>query len=370
MSLQPVIEQEKEFLRVVVQRITNLRPHVLLAQKSVSGVALQYLSETNISVAYNVKDTVIEAVSRCAEAEIVESLDMFALPVRVGRCAAFEVRTFVNDYPGRKKSYIFLSGCRADLGCTIALRGANDMILSKMKHIMEFMVYVVYNLKLETSLLRDEAMEPPDAEDSSMSSSLQALNDSFRSPSSASVADGCRCGPTMVVNHPSSESEPPSQATMDSSSIGGGPDEADVSSQPAQPERHKLVSLHEHHSHASQDSQVTNDVPMPTFYSDMVANYKTKILSASPYVKFRQLYLLVKAREQERRLLYLRRLRDQDSVEEGPEKSGPQRFQLITPEMVEKIGQKAPRQIMEVLHAVHDAEYDKALFNYQTQTRQ
>ncbi|RDA88331.1 hypothetical protein CP532_5546 [Ophiocordyceps camponoti-leonardi (nom. inval.)] len=377
MSLQPVIEQEKEYLRVVVQRITNLRPHVLLAQKSVSGVALQYLCEANISVAYNVKDTVIEAVARCAEAEIVESLDMLALPVRVGRCSAFEVRTFVNnDHPGRKKSYIFLSGCRANLGCTIALRGADNRTLAKMKQIMEFMVYVVYNLKLETSLLRDECVEPPEAcESTSMSSSVQALNDSLRSFSSTSITEPPRIDPAVVVNHPSSESELPSQTTLDSlSQGGGGPDEVEIQNQAGQPamtpERRKMVSLHEKHGPASHDGQVPDDVPMPTFYSEMVAKYETKILSASPYVKFKQPYLLMRAREQERRLLYLRRLRDQDLTEEDSEKAGRQKFQLIKPEMVEKIGQTAPRQIMEVLHAVHDAEYDKALFNYQTQTRQ
>lgn len=369
MSLQPVIEQEKEFLRVVVQRITNLRPQVLLAQKGVSGVALQYLSEANISVAYNVKDTVIEAVARCAETEIIESLDMLALPVRVGRCSAFEVRTFVNnDYPGRKKSYIFLSGCRPDLGCTIALRGATGELLRQVKHIMEFMVYVVYNLKLESSLLRDESVDPPEDSETSLSNSLQGLNESFRSVSS--TGDCCKQGPTVVVNHPSSESEPPSQVTVDSMST--NLDDGDQSGQPSGQlaEPAKMVSLHAHHTHTSADSQVPDDIPMPTFYSDMVAKYETKILSASPYVKFKQPYLLMKAREQERRLLYLRRLRDQDAVEEDSEKAGRHRFQLIKPEMVEKIGQKASRQIMEVLHAVHDAEYDKALFNYQTQTRQ
>ncbi|KJK92811.1 hypothetical protein H633G_03187 [Metarhizium anisopliae BRIP 53284] len=368
MSLQPVIEQEKEFLRVVVQRITNLRPHVLLAQKGVSGVALQYLSEANISVAYNVKDTVIEAVARCAEAEIIESLDMLALPVRVGRCSAFEVRTFVNnDYPGRNKSYIFLSGCRPDLGCTIALRGASGALLRQVKHITEFMVYVVYNLKLESSLLRDESVEPPEDSETSLSNSLQGLNESFRSISSA--GECCKQGPTVVVNHPSSESEPPSQNTVDS--VSTNPEDAELVGQAGGPalEPAKMVSLHAYHTHASPESQVPDDIPMPTFYSDMVAKYETKILSASPYVKFKQPYLLMKAREQERRLLYLRQLRDQDAVEEDPEKAGRHRFQLIKPEMVEKIGQKAPRQVMEVLHAVHDAEYDKALFNYQTQTR-
>ncbi|KAF4343086.1 1-phosphatidylinositol-3-phosphate 5-kinase [Fusarium beomiforme] len=374
MSLQPVIEQEKEFLRVVVQRITNLRPQVLLAEKSISGVALQYLSDANISVAYNVKHTVIEAVARCAETDIISSLDMLALPVQIGRCASFEVRTFVNnDYPGRKKSYIFLSGCTPELGCTIALRGANSTVLSKVKHIMEFMVYVVYNLKLESSLLRDESIELPEGGDS-MTNSMHLPGDSVRSMSVNSV-DNSRDGPAVVVNHPAGESEQPSQTTADSTSITETDDTGSLnqSGQLTQ-ERKRLMSLQEQSDPVAEDqtSQVPDDVPMPTYYSDMVAKYETKILSASPYVKFTQPYLLMKTREQERRLLYLRRLRNHDYYEEkeDSEKSEPQKFQLIKPEMVEAIGQKAPRQIMEILRAVHDAEYDKALYNYQTQTRQ
>ncbi|KAJ4137353.1 Mitochondrial distribution and morphology protein 12 [Fusarium equiseti] len=374
MSLQPVIEQEKEFLRVVVQRITNLRPQVLLVEKSISGVALQYLSDANISVAYNVKHTVIEAVARCAETDIISSLDMLALPVQIGRCANFEVRTFVNnDYPGRKKSYIFLSGCTPELGCTIALRGADSTVLSKVKHIMEFMVYVVYNLKLESSLLRDESIELPEGGDS-MANSVHLPSDSIRSQSVNSI-DHSRDGPSVVVNHPASESEQPSQTTVDSSSLAETDDNGSLEqSGQLVHERTGSKSLQEPEPAPADQtiSQVPDDVPMPTYYSDMVAKYETKILSASPYVKFKQPYLLMKAREQERRLLYLRRLRNHDYYEEkgDPEKADPPRFQLIKPEMVEAIGQKAPQQIMEILRAVHDAEYDKALYNYQTQTRQ
>ncbi|KOS17732.1 1-phosphatidylinositol 3-phosphate 5-kinase FAB1 [Escovopsis weberi] len=373
MSLQPVIEQEKEFLRVVVQRITNLRPQVLLAEKSISGVALQYLSEANIAVAYNVKRSVIAAVARCTETKIIESLDMFE--AQAGRCSKFEVRTFVNnDYPNRKKSYIFITGCRPELGCTISLRGANNALLGKIKYITDFMAYVVYNLKLESSLLRDESVEPPDVGETSLSSSYQALNESIKSLSSSGIREGSRIGPPVVVNQASGDSEPPSQTTVNSSSSG---EREDASSTPNNSDRNSqepaaVVSLHQSHAHAGSDSQVPDDVPMPTFYSDMVSKYETKILSASPYVRFTQPYLLMNAREQERRLLYLKRLRDHDTVDEkaDAEKADPQKFQLIKPEMVEEIGQKAPRQIMEILHAVHDAEYDKALYNYQTQTRQ
>lgn len=370
MSLQPVIEQEREFLRVVVQRITNLRPHLVLAEKGVSGIALQYLSEANISVAYNVKHTVIEAVARCAETEIISSLDRLALPVRVGRCAGFEVKTFVNnDHPGRKKSYIFLSGCRPELGCTIALRGANQKLLSKVKYIMEFMVYVVYNLKLESSLLRDESIEALDDAESSLSNSCHTMNDSFRSFGSDGTVEAQKQGPSLLIQQPSNEGEP---ASLSNEVRDKTEDGKTGQKEGEEPQRPKLISLHESHGRESHDGQVPDDVPMPTFYSDMVAKYETKILSASPYVKFTQPYLLMRAREQERRLLYLRRLRDQDIVEESgdAEKTEPAAFELIKPEMVEKLGQKAPRNMMEILHAVHDAEYDKALFNYQTQTRQ
>ncbi|KAH8906114.1 hypothetical protein BR93DRAFT_730274 [Coniochaeta sp. PMI_546] len=373
MSLQPVIEQEKEFLRVVVNRILALRPHVLLAEKTVAGVALQYLSEAGIAVVYNVKPSVIEAVSRIAQTEIISSLDMLALPVQVGTCGAFEVKTFVNnEIPGRKKTYIFISECERSLGCTIALRGASSQVLARMKRITEFMVYVVYNLKLESCLMRDEFVHVPaeldDAASTTPSTSRLTTEESQRSdnqlPSSQSGST------PAVTTHTSQshggDSEHPSQ-NSDAPSIN-----ADLRPPEARPEAKRMVSLHETHSHPSSDSQGLEDLPAPTFYSDMVAKYKTKVLSASPFVKFPQPYLLMRAREQERRLVYLKRLRDQDIVEEQEdgEKSKPQRFQLIKPEMVHEIGQKAPRHIMEVLHAVHDAEYDKALHNYQVQTKQ
>ncbi|OIW26094.1 hypothetical protein CONLIGDRAFT_635838 [Coniochaeta ligniaria NRRL 30616] len=373
MSLQPVIEQEKEFLRVVVNRILALRPHVLLAEKTVAGVALQYLSEAGIAVVYNVKPSVIEAVSRIAQTEIISSLDMLALPVQVGTCGAFEVKTFVNnEIPGRKKTYIFISECERTLGCTIALRGASSQVLARMKRITEFMAYVVYNLKLESCLMRDEFVHVPaeldDAASTTPSTARLTNEESQRSENQLHASQsGSTPAVTIHASHSQgADSEHPSQVSDGLSTS------AELHPPEDRPDVKRMVSLHETHSHASSDSQGLEDLPAPTFYSDMVAKYKTKVLSASPFVKFPQPYLLMRAREQERRLVYLKRLRDQDIVEEqeDSEKSKPQRFQLIKPEMVHEIGQKAPRHIMEVLHAVHDAEYDKALYNYQVQTKQ
>jgi len=394
MSLEPVIAQEKEFLRNMVNRIASLRPHLLLVQSHISGLALQYLAEANIAVIYNVKQSVIEAVSRCAQTEIISSIDMVALkPVHVGKSASFDVKTYVHDdIPEKKKTYIYISGCPKELGCTIVLRGASMPILTKMKRITEFMVYVVYNLKLETCLMRDEYVLIPSIADDggSLSPSKQQASQAMVSGGSepvpprdaiATASDKLQAVIEVTKKpegHNSTERE--GQASIStgageatktdglSSSDTGKPSSIEAPSET----NPKLVSAHESHVHGSHEDAVPEDIPMPTFYSDMVAKYQTKILSASPFVKFMQPYLLMKAREQERRLVYLKRLRDQDTYEEQTEseKAKPQRFQLIQPEMVHQTVKGAPKQIMEVLHAVHDAEYDKALHNYQTQKRQ
>lgn len=370
MSLQPVIEQEKEYLRMVINRIINLDPQVLLVEKSVSGVALQYLAEANIAVAYNVKPSVIEAVSRIVNMPIISSMDMLSLSPRVGSCESFEVKTYVNsEIKGKKKTYLFLSGCPKDRGCTIALRGAPTQVLTRMKKITEFMVYVVYNLKLESCLMRDEFVYiPTEVPASCPSSSRQITDESSLVPAPESIPSQTSQHPAVLVTGPSNEGESVSQSAASVATSGSEPDQT---SQPPEQAKTRL-SLQDSQEDTLRESQVPEDVPMPTFYSDMVAKYETRILSASPFVKFTQPYLLMKAREQERRLVYLKRLRDQAIVEDqgDDEKAADQPFQLIKPEMVHEIGQKAPRQIMEVLHAVHDAEYDKALHNYQTQTKQ
>ncbi|KAI1432180.1 hypothetical protein GGR50DRAFT_675719 [Xylaria sp. CBS 124048] len=380
MSLQPVIEEEREFLKQLVNRIVALRPQLLLTEKSVSGLALQFLSEASIAVAYNVKPSVLSAVSRCLETKIISSVDMLALPpnqFQTGKSAGFEVKTFVNEeIPGRKKTYIFLSSNQEELGCTIALRGASTQTLSKLKHITEFMVYVVYNLKLESCLMRDSLIQLPTTEDLSKNPTLQ--------PSHQASDDHNSSAGTIEADKSEKQQRKPSTSPDDNltSQAGDGaaydPVESNArsgtSEQPSQPNGPdpKVISLHESHARSSHDNLLPEDVPMPTFYSDMVAKYETKILSASPFVKFAQPYLLMNAREQERRLVHLKRLRDQDVIVEergDEEKPRPQKFQLIKPEMVHQTGQKSPRHIMEVLHAVHDAEYDKALYNYQTQTK-
>ena len=341
MSLEPVIRQEREFLQNLVNRIAALRPQLLLVERNVSGLALEFLQRANIATAYNVKASVLEAVSRCCQTRIISSVDKLAIkPAQAGKCASFYLKTYVNE--GRKKTYMFLSGCAKELGCTIVLRGDSGATLAKMKRITEFMIYVVYNLKLETCLMRDEfAAIPANTDLESMPDSRDTLPKAFRASGAFSHGRGGSNSDTV----------------------------ADIANVENLREGQQAVKQE---INLPDEDSVPEDIPMPTFYGDMVEEHQTKILSASPFVTFMQPYLLMRSREQERRLAYLKRLRDQDILEEQnvDEKAKSEKFDLIKPEMVHETVRSASKKVREVLHAVHDAEYDKALHNYQTQSKQ
>ncbi|KAB8229354.1 1-phosphatidylinositol-3-phosphate 5-kinase FAB1 [Aspergillus alliaceus] len=337
MSLEPVIRQEREFLENLVSRIAALRPNLLLVEKNVSGLALELLDKVKIATAYNVKSSVLEAVSRCTQTRIITSMDKLVTTPVTSECGSFDVKTYV--YNGRKKTYMYLSGCRKELGCTIVLRGGDSEVLAKVKRITEFMTYVVYNLRLETCLMRDEFAQMPAL------SEIETGRDSSDAACSSVLSSVSRCG--------KKSSSPASSLLQDPSEKNDG-------------------SFPEKSAVTSEVTEVPDDVPMPTYYQDFVHDSETKILSASPFVKFEPPYLLKRAREMERRLAYLKRLRDQnlDLDPSLDEKARSQKFVLVTPEMVHESPQGAPPKVKEVLHAAHDAEYDRALHNYQTQKRQ
>ncbi|CDM33427.1 hypothetical protein DTO006G1_4216 [Penicillium roqueforti] len=336
MSLEPVIRQEREFLENLVSRIAALRPNLLLVEKTVSGLALGLLEQAGIATAYNVKPSVLEAVSRCTQTRIMTSMDKLLTTTLHSECSSFDVKTYVHN--GRKKTYMYISGCPKELGCTIILRGGDDQVLGNVKSITEFMVYVVYNLRLETNLMRDE---------------FGRISTSPTEESAVGHDKDNKFNPQITTHEGNAHLVDLSNAQQGANEKRGDISDSQI-----------LVD--------ADAAKVPDNIPMPTYYNDMVKDYETKILSASPFVKFEAPYLLTRAREMERRLSYLKSLRDQDrnSNQITDEKVKPQKFVLITPEMVHQSPQDAPAKVKEVLHAAHEAEYDRALYHHQTQKRQ
>ncbi|KIO33368.1 hypothetical protein M407DRAFT_17916 [Tulasnella calospora MUT 4182] len=207
MSFDPILAQEKEYLKNLTARVAALRPNVLLVQGPVSRLALEYLLEKKVAVARSVKPTAIQFVSRITQSDIISSMDRLVLDPRLGHCTRFRLQTFEHALiPERRKTFMRFEGCSKETGCTIILRGGDVDTLRKVKKIARFVVFIVHNLKMETYLWEDLALTLPSLTvmatpdqflpkvlSGSSAHTLSALRDSysgdsFDGPSSATFA--------------------------------------------------------------------------------------------------------------------------------------------------------------------------------------
>lgn len=366
MSLEPVIAQEREYLRNLVGRIATLRPHVLLVQRNVSGLALQMLQEAGITVVYNIKESVLAAVGRVTQTVLIKSVDKLSLdPSHLGRCANFDVKTYVHG--GRKRTYIWMSGCQADLGCTIVLRGADMEILRQIKRITEFMCYVVYNLRLETCLMRDEFALIPSVGRSKASPTLQTKIQSRYG------AEACSDPVTPT----------PGRADTNPMSLASENDKTQSNEESSTNQANSVdwpVEQNVDHEKIEPVVMTSEDEIFPSQYRELVHTARTRLISSSPFVQFPEPYLLIKAQEQERKVEQSKRLRDQygdldsessgDDVEDEKPKLW-EEFAMISPEMIANVTpSEQSKPVRKFIRAVRDAQYQMALYEYETKKRQ
>ncbi|XP_045431513.1 1-phosphatidylinositol 3-phosphate 5-kinase isoform X6 [Pipistrellus kuhlii] len=153
-------KKEREFLKNYVQRIVDVRPTLVLVEKTVSRIAQDMLLEHGITLVINVKSQVLERISRMTQGDLVMSMDQLLTKPHLGTCHKFYMQIF--QLPNEQtKTLMFFEGCAQHLGCTIKLRGGSDYELARVKDILIFMICVAYHSQLEISFLMDEFAMPP-----------------------------------------------------------------------------------------------------------------------------------------------------------------------------------------------------------------
>ncbi|GCB76729.1 hypothetical protein scyTo_0015541 [Scyliorhinus torazame] len=92
--IDPIVLQEREFLKNYVQRIVDVRPNLVLVEKTVSRIAQDMLLENGITLVINVKQQVLERVSRVTQGDLVMSMDQLLTKPRLGTCHKFFLQPF------------------------------------------------------------------------------------------------------------------------------------------------------------------------------------------------------------------------------------------------------------------------------------
>ncbi|KAF8399016.1 hypothetical protein HHK36_014883 [Tetracentron sinense] len=189
-SLDTLLQQEMDHLKMIVSKIEAHRPNVLLVEKSVSSYAQEYLLAKEISLVLNVKRPLLERIAKCTGALIVPSIDKLS-STRVGHCEIFRLERVseecaIANQPNKKlvKTLMFFEGCPRRLGLSlntaiswkmsslnvfddmhfhllVLLKGTCREELKTIKQVVQYAVFAAYHLSLETSFLADEGATLP-----------------------------------------------------------------------------------------------------------------------------------------------------------------------------------------------------------------
>ncbi|KAL4574422.1 hypothetical protein LXL04_021254 [Taraxacum kok-saghyz] len=165
-SIETLLQQEMDDLKMIVSRIEAHRPNVLLVEKSVSSYAQEYLLAKEISLVLNMKRPLLDRISRCSGAPITPSISHIST-TRVGHCEVFKLEKVVEEHENEisnkkpSKTLMFFQGCPRRLGCTVLLKGSSREELKKLKHVVQYAIFAAYHLSLETSFLADEGASLP-----------------------------------------------------------------------------------------------------------------------------------------------------------------------------------------------------------------
>ncbi|TYZ60674.1 hypothetical protein PybrP1_000324 [[Pythium] brassicae (nom. inval.)] len=182
-SLDTLIEQEKSYMNILVDKITALEPDVIFVERTVSRHAQELLRARRVGIVLNVKFEILERISRHTGAALltsVDHVDKSRAEDVVGTCRSFLVKTvpIVPDEDegaaaagassasalatspsvatkAKTETYLYLDGCDPLNGCTVLLTGPSKPKLRVLKRLTRAVLSMTYRLLLEAHVLSD-----------------------------------------------------------------------------------------------------------------------------------------------------------------------------------------------------------------------
>lgn len=156
-SMESLMSQETDYVRILVKRIKQCSPSIIISTKPITHRAMRAFIDMNITIIYGAKKSTLNALSRLTGAEICTSLERISTSI-LGKSASYKTYTFVNSlFEETRKSYVYITGKdeNKENGGTILIRGSNIEILKLLKTTLRIFCFLFYNLRLESAILLD-----------------------------------------------------------------------------------------------------------------------------------------------------------------------------------------------------------------------
>ncbi|KAJ2339485.1 T-complex protein 1 subunit gamma, partial [Coemansia sp. RSA 2673] len=135
-----VLEIEEEQIKAMCEKISALKPDLVITEKGVSDLAQHYLVKNNITALRRMRKTDNNRIARATGAKIVTSVDELKEQDVGTGCGLFSIEKIGDEY------FTFLTKCKEPKACTILLRGPGKDTLNEIDRNLQDAMCVARNV--------------------------------------------------------------------------------------------------------------------------------------------------------------------------------------------------------------------------------
>ncbi|KAJ2492180.1 T-complex protein 1 subunit gamma [Coemansia sp. RSA 2050] len=135
-----VLEIEEEQIKAMCEKISALKPDLVITEKGVSDLAQHFLVKENITALRRMRKTDNNRIARATGAKIVTSVDELKEQDVGTGCGLFSVEKIGDEY------FSFLTECKDPKACTILLRGPGKDTLNEIDRNLQDAMCVARNV--------------------------------------------------------------------------------------------------------------------------------------------------------------------------------------------------------------------------------
>lgn len=135
-QMKMFLEEETTMIRTMVEKIAKTGANIVICQKGIDDVALDYLAKANISAVKRVKESDISALAKATGARAVTNLDDLS-SADLGFAQLVEERKIETD------KWVFVEKCKHPKAVSILIRGGSERVVDEAERSMHDALMVV-----------------------------------------------------------------------------------------------------------------------------------------------------------------------------------------------------------------------------------
>lgn len=145
-QMNKFLQEETRMIKAMVEKVIQSGANIVICQKGIDDVALEYLTRANISAIKRVKESDVNALAKATGARVISSLDDLS-PKDLGFAGFVEERKVETD------KWVFIEKCKNPKAITILIRGGSDRVVEEAERSMHDALMVVKDVVQKPAII-------------------------------------------------------------------------------------------------------------------------------------------------------------------------------------------------------------------------